>query len=144
LKEELILKYPRGIRFLCTRCAICCRDTPTRDRQILLLEREAQQISETTGQAIPSFAEPSQREARFPYEMKKIDGCCIFLRENNCTIYEVRPLLCRCYPFSLKRSENIYSFHLTHECPAIGDGEKLGRQFFENLLRLALERFEEV
>lgn len=139
----MILTYPRGIRFLCTKCAMCCRDTPTRARQILLLKRDAQQISEMTGQAILSFAEPSQRETRFPYEMKKVDGCCIFLKGNNCTIYEGRPLLCRCYPFSLKRRKNIYSFHPTHECPAIGDGEKLGRQFFADLLKLTLERFGE-
>jgi hypothetical protein len=143
LKGELILNYPRGVRFLCTRCTICCRDTPTRTRRILLLEGEAQRINTLTGQAVLAFAEPSQLEVRFPYEMKKADGCCIFLRENSCTIYEDRPLICRCYPFSLTKHENIYAFHPTDECPGMKDGEKLGRQFFEDLLKLALERVEQ-
>ena len=143
LKGELILNYPRGVRFLCTRCTICCRDSPTRARRILLLEGEAQRISMLTGQAILSFAEPSQREIRFPYEMKKADGRCVFLRGESCTIYEDRPLLCRYYPFYLTRRENIYTFNPTDECPGIGDGEELERQFFESLLRLALEKLEQ-
>jgi Fe-S-cluster containining protein len=136
------MKYPRGVKFLCTRCALCCQDSPTRARQILLLEREAQQISDFTGQTILSFAEPSQRESPFPYEMKKMDGCCVFLKDKKCMIYNRRPLICRFYPFSLKRDKNIFHFQMSEECPALGEGEKLGRQYFESLLKLALERFE--
>ncbi|MEM3737317.1 MAG: YkgJ family cysteine cluster protein [Candidatus Bathyarchaeia archaeon] len=140
----MAVSYPPGIRFLCNRCTICCRNTTTRVRRILLLEQEVLEISEVTSRAISTFAEPSREDSRFPYEMKKIKGRCSFLVGDSCTIYEYRPLICRFYPFSLRRFGGVYYFHPTKECPAIGDGEELEKGFFENLLRLALKKFGEL
>ena len=39
----------------------------------------------------------------YSYEMKKNKkGKCFFLKENQCCIYEFRPIICRFYPFELK------------------------------------------
>ena len=42
------LHYPKNIRFECQRCGRCCGDTPERERKVLMLEREVEQISEIT------------------------------------------------------------------------------------------------
>ena len=88
-------------------------------------------------------------DGKFPYcyEMKKTkEGKCIFLKENQCSIYSLRPLICIFYPFELKfddgKASHIFSF--TTECPEIGTGRRLDEIAFENLFELAKERLLKV
>lgn len=37
-------------------------------------------------------------------QLKKNNNCCIFLSRNECRIYEVRPYICRLYPFLRRRT----------------------------------------
>jgi Fe-S-cluster containining protein len=71
----------------------------------------------------------------YVYQMKKTaEGSCVFLRDGSCSIYEVRPLICRFYPFQLQnRGNSRYVFSYTEECPGIGNGPQLERWFFEEL-----------
>jgi len=120
------------------RCGICCGDTPEKLRHPLLLDSEAERIAAFTGKPISEFA--SRVEGREPYtcDMKKTEGKCVFLVGNECTIYSVRPLVCRFYPFELKAAENgQHAFHPTDECPGLGKGKRLGEEHFRRLFRLA-------
>lgn len=71
----------------------------------------------------------------YVYQMKKTaEGFCFFLRDDSCSIYEVRPLICRFYPFQLQnRGNSHYLFSYTKECLGIGKGPQLERRFFEEL-----------
>lgn len=72
--------------------------------------------------------------------MKKTtaNGKCVFLTKNRCTIYPIRPLICRFYPFELKTAANgKHQFSCTNECPSIGKGKPLSRNYFEKLFQLA-------
>ena len=71
----------------------------------------------------------------YVFQMKKtVEGRCVFLRGNACSIYEVRPLICRFYPFHLQnRGHGRYVFRYTVECPGLGKGPPLKRRFFEAL-----------
>ncbi len=68
---------------------------------------------------------------------------CIFLEDNECTIYEQRPLICRFYPFELTTDERgDFVFRETLECPAINNPaskteKRLGADFFAELLKTA-------
>ena len=130
--------YPKDVCFLCLRCAICCGDTETKTRHILLLETEAKRIAELTSKPIREFAEKTANHDPYVYEMRKTadEGKCIFLKDNGCTIYQLRPLVCRFYPFELRVAENgKHVFLYTRECPGIGQGRKLTKGYFGDLFR---------
>ena len=138
--------YPAAVRFRCVKCGICCGDTKEKTRHILLLSPEAEQVSKTTLQPTSRFAVKINSTEPYTYEMKKReDGKCVFLENNHCTIYAVRPLICRFYPFELKSlGDKKYQFLFTKECPAIGKGRLLSEGYFRKMFRLARARHRRV
>jgi len=134
--------YPLNVCFECNCCGLCCADTDHKLRHILLLESEAEEISAETGKTIEEFANESNGTQPYIYEMKKFEGDCVFLKDNKCTIYALRPLICRFYPFELKydADKGTHVFTATSECPMIGQGRLLSRKDFEALFGLAEER----
>jgi len=134
--------YPVDTRFKCTRCAICCGNTTTRTRHILILTKEADTISERTRKPITTFARKAPRRTPYSYEIKKTEhGKCTFLQRDVCTIYAIRPLVCRFYPFELKPKKNEkYRFKATLECPGLGSGKLLDKSYFSKLVKLAVDR----
>jgi Fe-S-cluster containining protein len=108
----------------------------------LLLVKEAQDIAEATNQPANSFAKIVEGNEPYMLEMKKLEGKCIFLKNNQCTIYQQRPIICRFYPFELKTENNHHAFNATLECPAIGQGQKRYKSYFEALFVLAQEKLE--
>jgi Fe-S-cluster containining protein len=129
-------------QFECSKCGLCCGDTEQKTRRILLLESEAEEISRKTSQPPEVFCEEISGKEPYVYEMKKTMGKCVFLKDNQCTIYEMRPLICRFYPFELKFSsdQNRYIFTATLECIGIGKGKNLCKEDFEKLFLLASKR----
>jgi Fe-S-cluster containining protein len=92
---------------------------------------------------VEAFATMTRGREPYVYEMRKTrgEGKCIFLEGADCEIYAVRPLVCRFYPFELATLKNReLSFFCTEECPGIGRGERLEREYFENLFRWACEK----
>jgi uncharacterized protein len=137
------LDYPHTTRFKCVKCGICCGDTPKKTRRILLLRTEAEQISKATKQPISEIAVKIEGKEPYSYEMTKTakEGKCVFLEQNQCTIYALRPLVCRFYPFELKTtSPRKHKFTPTDECPGIGKGRMLQEEYFRKLFRLAQGR----
>jgi Fe-S-cluster containining protein len=134
----LSFDYPKRIRFICDRCAICCGDTKDRTRAILLLKLEAYRISKKTSKSVEGFAEEIRGREPYSYKMKKRgNGKCVFLKEDNlCAVYHIRPLVCSFYPFELKDTRNgKHTFAYTNECPCIGKGSELRRSYFEKLFQ---------
>ena len=91
------------------------------------------------------FAEKIESFEPYIYQMRKNeDGKCVFLKDNSCSIYQIRPLICRFYPFQLKNlGNNIYAFTYTDECSGIGKGLQLKRDFFERLFDKFTELMKE-
>jgi Fe-S-cluster containining protein len=136
--------HPAKVRFKCTRCALCCGDTETRTRHVLLLEHEAKRISEVTSEPVETFAREIRGREPYFYEMKKIKKMqkCHFLKDKTCSVYRVRPLVCRFYPFELKTErDSAHRFVCTVECPGVGRGKRLERQYFQGLFDRAREQF---
>jgi Fe-S-cluster containining protein len=131
--------YPAAVRFQCIKCGICCGDTKEKTRHILLLKTEAEQIATATSQPTSAFTVKIKDKAPYSHEMKKTEeGKCVFLKNNCCTIYTARPLICRFYPFELKTAhDGKHTFLYTTECPGINKGRMLNKNYFRKLLRLA-------
>jgi len=134
------LSYPPDVHWECVRCARCCEDAPDRERRILLLLSEAHRISQTTGFTVEDFAEPIEGSGHYVIRMRKKDGRCVFLDENRCKIYAVRPLVCHFYPVWLRQEGSTYTFGATDVCPGLGKGRHLDRGYYVSLLRLAQAR----
>ena len=135
--------YPSNLRFECNKCSLCCGDTGQKTRRILLLRSEAQQIATETSRSISNFCTEIFDKSPYCYEMKKSEDCkCFFLKENQCTIYPMRPLICMFYPFQLTfdKDKNVHVFDFTFECPAINHGRILCEKDFERLFELARQR----
>jgi Fe-S-cluster containining protein len=136
-------KYPVNVRFECNRCGLCCGDTKQKSRHILLLESEAKQIASQTSKLLTDFSTEIKDKLPYCYEMKKTnEGKCVFLKENHCIIYQLRPLICMFYPFELKfdKCKILHVFSFTNECPKIGSGKNLDATDFKRLFDLAQER----
>lgn len=135
-------EYPHKIRFKCVKCGICCGDTKEKTRHILLLDKEANNIATTTNQPVTVFALKIADKTPYCYEMRKTEkGKCVFLRENRCSVYMKRPLICRYYPFGLETNQNQQkNFYYANECPGIGKGKIIKEEDFRKLLRLANKR----
>ncbi|MGQ9506775.1 MAG: YkgJ family cysteine cluster protein [Candidatus Bathycorpusculaceae bacterium] len=130
-------EYPQNVRFICEKCALCCGDAKEKVRSILLLEAEVVRITRGTSKKIEEFAEKVEGAQPYVYRMRKTaDGKCIFLKGGLCSIYGIRPLICKFYPFQLENTKNgRFKFTYINECPNIGKGPKLKRKFFENLFK---------
>jgi len=137
--------HPKRVRFKCERCAFCCGDTKYKVRRILLLKIEAEYISKKTFMSIDEFARKIDGFEPYTHIMKKTeDSNCIFLKDKTCSIYQIRPLVCRFYPFQLQNLEdNRYVFTYTDECPGIGKGPYLKKRFFEKMFRNFTESMRE-
>jgi Fe-S-cluster containining protein len=135
--------FPTNVFFECSKCGLCCGDTKDKTRCILLLESEAKAISAETLLSKQEFVKKILGKTPYFYEMKKSrEGKCFFLKDNQCSIYELRPLICRFYPFELKfdTEKNLHIFDFTLECPGINKGKMMDRKDFEELFLLAKER----
>jgi Fe-S-cluster containining protein len=107
------------------------------------LESEAKKIASHTCQLITDFSVEIKDNNPYAYEMKKSsEGRCVFLKDNHCRIYPLRPLICMCYPFELKFNEDkgMYNFDFTVECPGINQGKFLDKTDFKRLFVLARGR----
>lgn len=131
--------YPKKIRFDCIYCGVCCCNTMSKNRHILMLKHEVNQISSKLNKKISDFAVESIGNDSYLFEMKKNDGKCIFLDQyNKCSIYLLRPLICKFYPFELINQKNEeFKFKVTYECPGIGLGKVLRKEYFIDLFNQA-------
>ena len=97
--------YEDGLKFDCTECGKCCRV----DGDVWLAPEESKNIMSHLGYSIDDFRKQYIRAEVSPDDgnaqeswmcLKRNEGACIFLNPlGQCSIYEVRPIQCRTYPF---------------------------------------------
>lgn len=90
--------YDQGLRFECTGCGQCCTGSPG---YVWVSEEEIEQIADHLGLTFHEFAQRFLRyvKGRFSLLEKPVTYDCIFLKENKCQIYSVRPTQCRTFPW---------------------------------------------
>ena len=110
----------QDIGFSCLGCGDCCRGE---DNSVLVFPQEIRAIQEASHLSWSEVAAPPQ-EGEWDHEgcfhtlewrLAKAGDACRFYQRDGCSIYPLRPLLCRTYPFYLDRDKLICS-----ECPGLG------------------------
>ena len=84
-------------KFVCTQCGDCCRwpgyvHLTYEDIRLMAAELNLQEevFIEQYTRLSPNRSQLALRD--------QADGSCIFLQENQCTVYQARPLQCRSFP----------------------------------------------
>jgi len=123
--------YKDGLRFQCTECGKCCTGQPG---YVWVSEEEMQKIADHLQISLKDFKCRYTRLKGGRYallELPKRDHDCIFLKDNKCSIYPVRPKQCRTFPWwkdNLKSPEAwkraaVECEGINEEAPLIAFGE---------------------
>ena len=122
--------------FQCKKCGSCCKQTPQNgdknSRQILVYPEEAdmmqtlakiKEISVTLTEELPIPDKKNKQMivTRYILEPNK-DHDCPFLAEDECLIYDQRPMVCRAYPLVINEKSFVeHNFYIDRNCPAYGE-----------------------
>lgn len=136
IKRETEPWYRDGLKFECTLCGRCCRCDPG---IVWLSAEECRRIADFLNVQEDMLIRDFLIECEHGFVMReKIDMSCIMLQGNRCSIYPVRPLQCRSYPFwpeILKSRESWLSE--AARCPGINRGHRWSfKEIREKMLRL--------
>lgn len=91
--------YGDGLRFACTRCGNCCTGEPG---SVRVAEDEAAHLARHVGLDLAAFHERFTRvldDGSTSLIEKPNHECIFWSPEQGCSVYEVRPLQCRTWPF---------------------------------------------
>jgi Fe-S-cluster containining protein len=133
--------YAEGLSFTCTQCGNCCTGAPgyvwISDEEI---GRLARHLNLTEKETIERYGRKigdriSLQERRSPQGLYD----CIFLKADErgrrtCTVYPVRPLQCRTWPFWHGNLASSEMWKLaSHRCPGIDQGKRYTSEQIEQL-----------
>jgi Fe-S-cluster containining protein len=89
--------YHNGLNFKCTGCGQCCTGSPG---YVWVNEKEIEAIANHLNISKDEFMKTHVRHVDGKYSLKeKSKYDCIFLKDNRCTIYSVRPTQCKTFPW---------------------------------------------
>ncbi len=103
-------------------CSNPCIDSP------MILPKEAEEIAKVSNKTISDFAEPidfatmhNDYALKKLYQMKrqKDNNSCVFYKDCKCSIYDIRPIDCRIFPYDIKleKDGNYYLvYYLANNC----------------------------
>lgn len=98
--------YRDGLRFKCTGCGKCCTGSPG---YTWVNEKEIESIAQYLKISIEEFGKRYLRKVINRYSLlehsKTYD--CVFLKDNQCQIYPVRPKQCRTFPWWPKNLKSL-------------------------------------
>jgi len=116
-----------AFRWSCTACGKCCRGPGVVYFTAEDLEniREALKLSDAKWERLHTRLVQKRKNGLFLHQTAK--ACALLGKDGKCTVYEVRPLQCRTFPFWTSNFESRESYEwLKDFCPGVkkGDGEE--------------------
>ena len=124
--------FDQGLRFACRQCGGCCVGEPG---TIYVFPSEIEVIAASLSLSVDAFTAQYLFPFKDSFSIKEDDdGRCLFF-EDGCTIYDIRPLQCRTFPFwfSNLRSEKLWR-HIERQCPGIGSGRLFTKSEIVNMI----------
>ncbi len=118
--------YQEGLRFTCTECGNCCTGAPG---YVWLTQEEIRRIAEFLEREDGWLPPETLRRVGFKYSLtEKSNGDCVFLQaedgKRRCSIYSVRPLQCRTWPFWTSNLKTPRDWaEAADTCPGMNNGK---------------------
>lgn len=140
--EEAHPWYAAGLSFSCTQCGNCCTGEPG---YVWISEAEVSRLAEflklPEAEVVRKYC---RRMAGGKFSLKERKNLrneydCIFLKEDEkgrrgCSIYPVRPLQCRTWPFWEGNLSGPNAWNRAgKKCPGLNKGRKFTREQIESL-----------
>jgi len=129
--------YRQGLRFTCTGCGSCCTGEPG---YVWVTREEIRRIARYQERDDEWLPGDLLRRVGFKYSLtEKSNGDCIFLQSSGngkriCSIYSVRPLQCRTWPFWTINLKNPSSWaYASDTCPGMNNGKQYDYDAIEEL-----------
>jgi hypothetical protein len=77
----------------------------------------------------------TRRDGKKIYLIDQKISDCIFLKDDKCSIYPVRPLQCKTFPFWPQNVKSAKRWEIVmQECPGIGKGKEFSKQEIKEIL----------
>ncbi|WP_437229531.1 YkgJ family cysteine cluster protein [Planctomicrobium sp. SH661] len=125
--------YRDGLKFECTQCGNCCTGAPG---YVWVTDDEIRAIADYLDKPIGEIRLLNTRPARGRVSLNEYaNGDCIYFDPNGrgCTIYPVRPVQCRTWPFWKGNIESPEAWQETRrDCPGVGRGQVVTLEEIEN------------
>lgn len=138
--------YRSGLSFTCTQCGNCCTGAPG---YVYVSPEEIARISAFLGRTDGTLDKKHLRKVgrRLSLTEDKASGDCCFLvhkdGKRTCSIYPVRPLQCRTWPFWDINLESIDDWNeAAVNCPGMNRGKRY--DFVQIEIRRKAERIEDL
>lgn len=129
--------YSEGLCFSCTGCGACCTGAPG---YVWLKQGEGQRIAGFLGIGYEEFIETYTIYEYSRYSLKELSGGdCVFFNADarQCTVYPVRPMQCRLWPFWKHILLNRENWDKTAEsCPGMNRGGMYSAEEIQEKLKL--------
>lgn len=119
--------YRAGLAFECTQCGNCCSGSPG---YVWVTKAEVEAIAKFLGKQDGRLDKRYVRRVGIRKSLtEKPNGDCVFLTreggKTGCSIYPVRPVQCRNWPFWTGNLESPSSWNeLNKNCPGINKGKR--------------------
>ena len=125
--------YENGIRFTCTKCTGCCSGAPG---MVWVSLEEIANISEFLGITTTEFGKKYLRLVDRRLSLtERANYDCVFLSKEGCSIYPVRPLQCRTFPFWKEIMIDRETWErVTKFCPGVNQGKLYSQNEIEKIM----------
>jgi Fe-S-cluster containining protein len=112
-----------GLRFSCVKCGSCCRVNGDY-AYVYISSREGKRIIEFLGIPRKEFMKNYCSRLEGSLILRFSDDVCPFLHEGTCSIYCVRPVQCRSWPFWEENLDE-WTWHeeVASICPGVNRGK---------------------
>ena len=118
--------FDNGLRFTCTGCGDCCRQTPG---TVFAAPQEIGPMAALLNMGEEAFVERYTSPANGGFLIGETDKGCCLLEGDRCRVYAARPAQCRTFPFWLSNVRSAYAWkNGTSFCPGVGRGELYSRE----------------
>lgn len=139
--------YREGLRFECTQCGDCCTGAPG---YVHVSQEEIDEIAAFIGRPGKGLGREHLRKVGNGYSLTedKTSGDCCFLKtgrsgKRTCSIYPVRPLQCRTWPFWTNNLDDRASWNAAAcDCPGMNKGPQY--DFVEIEIRRTARSWEDL
>ncbi|GAB4379067.1 MAG: hypothetical protein Kow0042_28060 [Calditrichia bacterium] len=124
-----------GLKFECLECGECCRLPGGR---VEVSIAEAQGIAHYLNVGFSEFLDEYCQMTEEGISLKDSEELhCVFLEDNRCRIYPIRPLQCRTFPFWPENLKSAYRWiGVKTFCPGINRGKHFSPEFIESVCQM--------